>query len=184
MSDASCLVPPSSQLELLQLDWSMVVDRSGSDVSEMENLKEFFELTDRLWEDCRLYTQVKGITFHGWLVHKAQKDSTYYSLEPKELNTQVDWKKIPYIPHSLMTNSAVDDLLYVWIQLKRYEYFLDVDRAENEYANLLAATFPRTGREKRDLQKKGIAGAFNWQGRFTKTGRMPSEARRDFPRGR
>lgn len=97
---------------------------------------------------------------------------------------QIDGEKIPYIPHSLKTNSAVDDLLYVWIQLKRYEYFLDVDRAENKYANLLAATFPRTGREKRGIQQKGIAGAFNWQGRFTKTERMPSEAGRDFARGR
>lgn len=108
----------------------------------------------------------------------------YYSLELKELNTQIDWKKIPYIPHSLKTNSAVDDLLYVWIQLKRYECFLDVDRAENEYANLLAAMFPRTGREKREIQQKGIAADFNWQERFKKTGRMSSEAGRAFARGR
>lgn len=46
MSDASCLVPPSSHLELLQLDSSMVTDRSVSDVSEMENPKGFFEFTD------------------------------------------------------------------------------------------------------------------------------------------
>lgn len=172
----------------------MISDKSLSDVSETEKAewrnysdpKEFYESTG--WDQGYLRSFVSdftdnvaqiGCSFEGWLVFTAQFEMSYlYStLEIKGLNGQIDWTKISYDDViSATTEIGVDNLIYVWTQLKKFSYRLNAKKVENEYVQMLATMMPKTRREDREICEKERAQAFHRVQRPTENGKLPSEA--------
>lgn len=172
----------------------MISDRSLSDVSETEKAewrnysdpKEFYESTG--WDQGYLRSFVSdftddvaqiGCSFEGWLFFTAQFEMSYlYStLEIKGLNGQIDWTKISYDDViSATTEIGVDNLIYVWTQLKKFSYRLNAKKVENEYVQMLATMMPKTRRENREICEKERAQAFHRVQRPTENGKLPSEA--------
>ena len=182
VSSISHLGPSSSQI-----DTSFATDKSLSEVSEREKAQwreyvhpvEFFNFTG--WDRSNLgfflhefdaYAKI-GYSFPDSLLSRAQRDMTslYFTLEAEDLNAQINWKSIPYRSGTTMSESSADDLMYVWIQVKKSNYLA----TSKEDANLLATLLPITKREERKFRDKTVALAFHRGERLTPDGRRPSE---------
>ena len=66
-------------------------------------------------------------------------------------------------------------LIYVWIQLKKFNYLLVTHGCEDEYANMLAKMLPITKPEERKYWDKAAARASHREEKSTSDGRRPSE---------
>lgn len=119
----------------------------------------------------------QGISFPDWLLSRAQANVgiLHHILEYKSLNTQTNWKSIPFHPGMTMTERSADVLMYVWIQVKKFDYLFVSLQNESDCANMLAILLPKTKREERESWDKPVALAFHREERLSLDGRRPSE---------
>lgn len=91
-----------------------------------------------------------GFSFPNWLLVRAQQDMTFLhcTLESKGFDTQINWKSIPCRSGTTMTESSADDLIYVWIQLKKIKLPCNPSN-ESDFANILATLLSIAKQEER-----------------------------------
>ena len=137
--------PQSSQAHISsQGAESSLSDRSISDVSikektqwrEYSEPREFFKFTG--WDNAHLnsflysFDNESQVSFLESLVTKARRDMSllYSEIGPdgylkNDRDAQIDWEKIPHTRGITPTEESSDNLIYVWIRLKKFDSFLN-----------------------------------------------------------
>lgn len=155
-------------------------EKGRSQWREYVDPAEFFNFTG--WDRCYLGLFLKqfdvyakiGYSFPDWLLFMAQRDMAllHFNLESEGLDTQINWKSIPYRYGMTMTESSADGLIYVWIQVKKSNYLII---PQKEVANMLATLLPIAKREENKPRDTPMALAFHREEKLTPDGRRASE---------
>lgn len=122
------------------------------------------------------------ISFLESLVTKARQDMSllYSEIRLHEFfkndeNSQIDWEKIPYTRGITPTKDSADNLIYVWIRLKKFDYSLN-EKSLGQFTEMLSNMLPINKQKERKLQSEAAAIAFHRDEKLTANGKRPSES--------
>lgn len=174
-----------------QLDESNITDRSLSDISDSEKSqwreyldpKGFFDYTgwsaayfDHFVFSADLYLKGAKASFSDMLFKHAKADLSALSVSLKAVpeNDDIEWTKFPLTHEAAKTESAVDDLIFAWVQVKKISYYID-DENLSSYAYLLSRMSPKVRSADRKSWYETAARAFYSAERPAMNGHLPSK---------
>lgn len=102
-------------------------------------------------------------------------DIEMYEYFENDGDTQIDWEKIPYTRDITPTKESTDNLIYVWIRLKKFDYSLNVNSID-QFTEMLSNILPITKQKETKIPREATALAFHRDKKLTANGNCPSES--------
>lgn len=181
----------SSQPLTSQLDESNITDKSFNDKSDSEKSqwrqfpdpKAFFHYTgwspayfDYFVSSANLYLKGTKASFTDMLFKHAKTDLAplAFSLKTIRGNDEIEWSRLPLTREAAKNASAVDDLMFTWIEIKKIDYFISHDNSRS-YVDLLCKAWPKIRPADERPWYQIAARAFYSAERPTANGNLPSK---------
>lgn len=170
-------------------DISNLTENTVSDVSESEKSQwrqytdpaDFFHFTgwskehlEIFLKEVSMFRDLKKSSFTEWLLEKAWHELIQLRRNLKRVagSEQIRWDRI--FDEDSETNAIMDDLVYVWVQVKRVDYLLS--KAENkDLLNVLVMLLPKVKPAERRQGYEVAVKAFHAEEKPTADGRQPSD---------
>ena len=176
-----------------RLDESNITDKSLSDISDSEKSqwreyldpKGFFNYTgwsaayfDHFVGSADLYLKGAKASFPDMLFNHARADLSAlgftFIIKAVPENDDIEWTKFPLTHEASKTESAVDDFMFAWIQVKKISYYIDYEKLSS-YAYLLSRMSPKVRPADRKSWYETAARAFYSAERPAMNGHLPSK---------
>lgn len=123
-----------------------------------------------------LYLKGTKVSFSDVLFKYAKTDLSALALSLKAVreNDDIQWSKFPLTHETAKTESAVDDLIFAWIRVKKISYCIDYDNLRSS-AYLLSRISPKVRSADKKSWYETAARAFYSTERLTMNGHSLSK---------